>query len=74
MLKTDTPSAVAANVAAEEAGLADPDDMELLGECIMELSNCLAGRGRANVLRSENGLQAGTPAPVLDRPDLRRRV
>jgi hypothetical protein len=43
MLKTDTPSAVAGNVAAEEAGLADPDDMELLGECIMELSNCLEG-------------------------------
>ncbi|GES59912.1 GABA permease [Aspergillus terreus] len=32
MVKTDTPSAVAANVAAEEAGLADPDDMELLAK------------------------------------------
>lgn len=34
MAKTDTPTAVEANMAGEETGLADPGDMELLGELL----------------------------------------
>ena len=66
---TDSQAAVAASTGAEDANLADADDMELLGES--------AGIGRERerlTWNSENGLQAGIATSVFIGADFRGRI
>lgn len=74
----ESQAAVQAHAGADEAGLADPGDIQLLGRFVQFSCNLRGDRRqkRSSIAnrRSENGLQAGTAPTIFDRADFRRRV
>ena len=70
---TDSQAAVAASTGAEDANLADADDMELLGESAGIRRERERERERLT-WNSENGLQAGIATSVFIGADFRGRI
>lgn len=72
---TDSQAAVAASTGAEDANLADADDMELLGESAgICREKEREGERERLTWNSENGLQAGIATSVFIGADFRGRI